>query len=572
MVNLLQDLRYAIRILAKSPGFTATVVLSLALGIGANTAIFSLIDAVMLESLPVRNPAELLLLNWSAQQWPTFVQTGSGSFSQDKTGRLTSTAFSYPVFKELQDNKAVFTDTFAFVSAGKVNLDEDGNVELAEGELASGQYFSGLGVKAAAGRLLMDFDDKPDAPSTAVISYGYWQRRFGRSLSAVGKVIAINGIPFTIVGVTPPEFVGVRPGTELDIWMPLSTQPLVKPGWTNKGQSKFLERGDWWLLVMGRLKRGVSQQSALTHLNVVFQHSVIDPSAKLSEPDQPKSASAQTGWLALGFVPAGKGLQSLRDEFSKPLFIMMTVVGLVLLIACANVANLMLSRAPLRSKDMAIRMAIGAERRRLIRQLLTESILLASVGGVLGLLLAYHVTRFLVDQIASGSTPINLSVRPDLYVLGFTAAVSMCTGVVFGLAPAFRSTCFDLTSTLKENSKGSARHRHAWMESGRVLVVWQVAISFVLLVGTGLFVRTLVNLENVDTGFDRRDVLLFDIDPTQNGYKGVRLSQFYQELRERTEALPGREIRYLFDAPTRSRWHGDAHLFGSKRYSESKCK
>jgi predicted permease len=551
--TLIRDVRYGLRMLVKSPGFTAVVVVSLALGIGANTAIFSLIDAVMLKMLPVRDPEQLTLLNWAAQGSPGvmpangIIHSLTGNMDQDKTGRFTSRSFSYPTFEQIHDRNDVFSRVFAFADPDRVNLNVNGQPRWAEAELVSGDYFSGLGLAAVAGRRITEADDQAGAAPVAMISYGCWERQFGREASVVGKAIAINNVPFTIIGVTPPEFFGLQPGRSLDLWLPLHTQPQVEPSWAQGGHSKFIANDDWWVVIMGRLKPGVSEQQAGAELEVAFQQSMAaqeEAARKTSPPQKPSDdetpAGAQ-GLPHLELTPASKGLDYLRWEFSKPLFILMAVVGLVLLIACANVANLLLARATVRQKEIAVRLAIGAGRRRLVRQLLTESVLLAALGGVVGLALAYWATSLLVAFMSSGREPVALSVHPDLRVLGFNAAVSLFTGVLFGLAPAFRGTRLDLTPALKESAGGGSlgAHRGARSRLGKALVIAQVAASLLLLVGAGLFVRTLQNLETLNVGFNRYNILLFGIDPTQNGYKGERLASFYQELQRRLEALPG---------------------------------
>jgi predicted permease len=553
MGTLLQDLRYGLRMLSKNPGFTTVAVLTLALGIGANTAIFSLIDAVMLRMLPVRNPEQLTLLTWAAKGSPgimpanDIIHSLSGNMDQDKTGRFTSTSFSYPTFEQIHARDDVFSKVFAFADPDPVNFNVNGQADWANAELVSGDYFSGLGIAAVAGRTITEADDKAGAAPVAMVSYGYWERRFGREATVVGKAITVNSVPFTIIGVTPPEFFGLQPGRSLDVWLPLYTQPQVEPSWTEEGRSKFIRNDDWWVLIMGRLKPGISEPQARAALEVAFQQSMVaqeeatQKSGLLQESSKRGSLAGAQDLPHLELAPASKGLDNLRQEFSKPLFILMTVVGLVLLIACANVANLLLSRATTRQKEIAVRLAIGAGRRRLIRQLLTESVLLATLGGVTGLALAYWATSLLVAFMSSGREPVALGVDPDVRVLGFTAAVSVLTGILFGLAPAFHGTRLDLTPALKE-SPGSGplgAFRGARSGLGKALVVAQVAMSLLLLVSAGLFVRTLRNLENLNVGFNRYNILLFGIDPTQNGYKGERLASFYQELQRRLEGLPG---------------------------------
>lgn len=525
--TLIQDLRYGVRMLRRNPGFTTVVVLSLALGIGANTAIFSLIDAVMLKILPVRNPEQLVLLNWTSPKWPPGVI---------QSGYDASTSFPYPSLEQFRTQTQIFSSVFGFapLSFGKVTIRIDGQASLVAGEMVTGSYFSGLGVSPVLGRAITDEDEKDNAPRVAVISYGYWARQFGRDPSAVGKAITLNEVPFTIVGVAPLEFFGVEPGRAPDLWVPVTDQPELRPWGAqpfSAGRSLFTAADWWWLMIMGRLQPGVSRQQARAVLDVPFGQSIT---AGLNPPPKPED------FPHLKLSPASKGLDNLRLKFSKPLLLLMTVVGLVLLIACANVVTLLLSRATARQKEIGVRLALGASRARLVRQLLTESVLLAGIGGALGLLFAYWGSDALLALMSSGRQPITLNIRPDPRVLGFTAAVSVLTGILFGLAPAFRATHVDVTPALKESAGtvSTAGYRPR-LGLGKLLVIAQVTMSLLLLIGAGLFVRTLVNLENQNLGFDRHNLLLFGIDPTQKGYKGLRVIDLYGRLLERIQALPG---------------------------------
>jgi len=522
-------------------------VLTLALGIGANTAIFSLIDAVLLRMLPVRDPQQLLLLNWASHGWAEGIMEGiAGNMDHDKSGRWTSTSFSYPIYEQIRTRNRVFSRVTALAGNGsELNVSYNGQPARADGELVSGTFFSAMGVQPVLGRALNPDDDRIGANPVAVISYGYWGRRFGRDPGIVGRTITVNSAPFAIVGVSPPEFYGVQPGRAVEVWLPLHAQPQVEPRWspgmpepgrqTRPHPASLLATRDmWWVVIIGRLKSGVSEQEAHAELESILQQTIaadVKPSTK------PETIPH------LGVDAASKGLSYLRLEFSKPLSILMVVVGLVLLIACANVANLLLARATSRQKEIAVRLAVGAGRSRLVRQLLTESVMLAGLGGAVGLVLAFWGTDLLVAFMTSGREPISLNVTPDPLVLGFTAAVSMYTGILFGLSPALRSTRVDLTPTLKESAgelwTAMRGKRGLRWGLGRGLVTTQVALSLLLLVGAGLFVRTLTNLEHVNAGFNERNLLLFGIDPTQDGYKGQRLADFYQELARRLQALPG---------------------------------
>ncbi len=525
--TLISDLRYILRTLAKNPAFATVTVLTLALGIGVNTAIFSLINVVMFKSLPVKQPERLALFQWASESWPIMIPSLRGSWGTDKSGRVVSTSFTPAAFEEVRAKNQVLSGICAFFDADRLNLVVGGQAGLAVADLVSGDYFSTLGVIPILGRALTPADDRPEAPRAAVISYGYWMRRFGGDASVVSKSVTLNGIPFAIVGVTPPEFFGIRPGRSVDLWAPIQSEKQVLP-------DDDWNRTNWYLLMMGRLKPGLSQSQALPNLQVIFRQSVTAGIKSL-----PKEAEIPH----LELAPGSKGLDSLRSEFSQPLLILMTAVGLVLLIACANVANLLLERAISRRREIAVRLALGAGRGRLIRQLLTESAALSIAGGAAGLLLAYWADNLLVVMMSSGRNPIALHARPDVYVLAFTASLSIFTALLVGLAPALQGTRLDLTPALRAGRSGatSAPRRFAGLRFSlaKGLVVTQVAVSLVLLVGAGLFVRTLANLESENIGFNRSNLLLFAIDPTQQGYKGERLARFYDELQNRLRAIPG---------------------------------
>jgi predicted permease len=524
--TLLQDLRYGLRQLARSPGFTAVVALSLALGIGANTAIFSLINAVMLRALPVQNPRGLVLLNRTRGQGIMAISSDNGSDN--------SSPFSFPDFEEFRAHNQGFSSLFGFVPLGKPNINIDGQASLVQGELVTADYFSGLGVVPILGRALTGEDVKPSAPRAAVISYGFWSRQFGRNPAALGKGITVNGVPTTVVGVAPPEFFGVQPGRAIDLWLPLAGEATLLPYGmkSTPGNRPLFAARDWnWLIVMGRLKPGVSEQQAASQLDVLFQQSMA---AELKKPLKPGPVQH------LRLEPAARGLAILRQEFSRPLWILMSIVGALLLIACANVATLLVARSSVRQKEIAVRLSLGAPRQRLVRQLLTESVLLAVLGGVLGLLFAFWGSRALVLLMSSGGEPLSMSVRPDATVLAFTAAVALLTGILFGLVPALRSTRVDLTPALKARTGElpvvSQRSRQVL---GKSLVIAQVAMSLPLLIGAALFVRTLRNLENQNFGFNPHHLLLFAVDPAKAGYTPERQEQFYRQLLARLQALPG---------------------------------
>ncbi|HEV2396230.1 MAG TPA: ABC transporter permease [Candidatus Sulfotelmatobacter sp.] len=525
--SLWQDLCYGLCMLRRSPGFTAVAVLTLALGIGANTAIFSIVDAVMLRFLPVRNPKQLVLLN----------RTGGLNVVQSDNGSPNAEPFSYPTFEAIRAHNHVFSEVFGFVPLDvpgyeKANVNISGQASLAEAELVTGDYFSGLGVSPIIGRIIGPQDEKAEAPRTAVISYGYWSRRFGHNSAALGTTIVIDGVPFTIVGVTPPLFFGVQPGRAVDVWVPLRDDPKLLPyGMTAAPGSgdPFSSRDWWWLMIMGRLKSGVTTQQAAAQVEVLFQQSIAGSFKE--KPKVPPHIKIESGQ---------QGLANLQQQFSKPLWILMVVVGMVALIACANIAGLLIARSQTREREIALRLSLGASQRRVVRQLLTESVLLASVGGLLGLLLAYWGSRALLLLMSSGGHALNLALQLNPEVLAFTAGVSVLTAILFGLAPALRSARTDLNSALKEAPgarPSSSRLKRS--RAGSLLAISQVALSLLLLVGAGLFVRTLQNLANQNLGFNQHDLLLFAVDPAKEGYKGQALIDFYERLLRHLQVLPG---------------------------------
>ena len=519
----MNDLKFAFRQLLKNPGFAAVAVLTLALGIGANTAIFTVVNAVLIRSLPVKNPNELVQV----------LVTGL-------SGQPNYT-FSYPFYERLRDGGRSLSGLFAAGGVGREDrmiVPNGGNaeVEFVRAQAVSGNFFSVLGVPALLGRTITDTDDRPGNPqAVAVISHSFWQRRFGGDASVVGKTISFDDVPFTIVGVTPPGFFGFQPGDNPDLWWPLQIAPQVGRG---------LNEGSGWLRLMGRLSPGVEREQAEADLAVTYQHYRDEFAASRTAK---WSAEQRRGFFALKFQlwPGHAGWTGLRDQFRQPLLILMAVVAAVLLIACANVASLLLARAAARRREFSIRSALGAGRLRVIRQLLTESLLLAAVGGLLGLLFAQGGTHVLLAFMRLQDDPVSFNVAPDARVLLFTITASLLTGLLFGLAPAFHSSRLDLAAALK----GTAANVAAGIERQRSLqslVVVQVGLSLVLLVGAGLFIRTLRHLKELDAGFNRENVILFNID-FANRPEVARWATFYKELVARLETLPGVRAASLFN-------------------------
>ncbi|HEV2340277.1 MAG TPA: ABC transporter permease [Candidatus Acidoferrales bacterium] len=652
------DLRYAWRMIRKSPGFAAIAILTLALGIGANTAIFSLIDAVMLRSLPVENPSELVLLKWSARNGPVihgYMSAGDCTMPRGMLGAANpyGCSFSEPMFRAFEKS-GTFAGVAAFANSGRLDLSGNGAASFVNGQLVSGSFFRTMGLRAAAGRLIEPADDAPQAAPVAVLNYGYWQSAFGGDRAAVGRTIELNNEAYTIIGVAEQRFTGITPGSDFDVWLPLADGQRVDPlRWQNRqGDVTF-----WWLTIVGRLKPATSLAQTQASVSALFSNEMLHgevpifeaggrggpggpglmpsgggvrammqiggpppgggpgpggapgaapapkggnapimapapagegkaqmmvaPGAGRVGPAQgkipaggnvefggpvspangkrvpaqgpnggargenarPSTLSAPGDNPAITLLPAQSGLTGSRTRYENPLYVLMLAVGIILLIACANVAGLMLARSAARQKEIAVRLVLGAGRARVIRQLLTESVMLSALGGVLGIFFAYWGAETIVSFVSSNQTrALGFATGIDTRVLGFTAAVSLLTGILFGMAPAFRGARVDLTPALKEGegATGSGgRGAGKWFSAGNALVVAQMALAIVVLVGAGLLVRTLANLRGVDVGFDSRNLVIFGIDPSLAGYKDAQLDAFYGDLKDRLAAAPG---------------------------------
>lgn len=626
--DLWQDIRYGLRMLRNSPGFAAVAVLTLALGIGANTAIFSLIDAVMLRSLPVEKPSELVVLKWSARKAPRiFGYMSSGDCPSNlrfNAANPSGCSFSEPMFQKIRHGNQ-FAGVAAFANSGPLSMTGNGPASMVNGQLVSGDFFHTLGLKAAAGRVLDLGDDSPTAAPVAVLNYGYWQGSFGGSRDVVGHTIELNGVAFTIIGVVEQRFTGVTPGSDYDVWLPLAAgRRISNPRMWDDRQDKATY---WWLTILGRLKAETPMLRAQAAISGMFRNEMLNGAIPLFEmgagrtgPPEPRGGGrpgsrpmvmggppqagsravppapgdgAQNAVVVGGPVPpptgatggqrpariqapfspgaqgqappeaanepttlskpddeptvtlvnAQTGLTGTRGRFENPLYVLMFAVGIILLIACSNVAGLMLARAAARQKEMALRLALGAGRMRIVRQLLTESLLLAGTGGVLGIFIAWWGSHAIVSFVSNNQPrPLTFATGLDLRVLGFTVAISLFTGILFGLAPVFRSVRVDVTPALKEGFSASKKISHGGGRRfgiGNALVVTQVALAIVVLVGAGLLVRTLQNLRNIDVGFDSHNLVIFGINPSLAGYKDAQINSFYRDLQGRLTETPG---------------------------------
>jgi macrolide transport system ATP-binding/permease protein len=527
--QVMQDVRYSVRSMLKNPAFTALAALSLALGIGANTAIFSFMDALMLRWLPVGNPERLVALNWHAsisRMRGSVVHSGSGSMWKEGDG-TTSGLFPYPSFDILR-NTGAFSNIFGYFPMRSANLFARGQAEEMAGELVTGGYFRGAEVLPAAGRFLVEEDDRAGAAPVAVLGFSLAQRRFGDAASAVGESVQINNRPYMVAGVAPPGFSGLEPAESPQFYIPLHIGEAAR---------SFGDDHYYWLLISARLRPATEMAQVQAHIAPVFHRWVESTAANDEE-------RAHLPELVL--TSGAKGLDTLRREYSKPVFVLLAMVALILAIACANIANLLLARAAARRREMAVRLSIGAGRWRVIRQLLTESLLLASIGGTAGILIAIWGVQSLTLLLSSGPRPLTL--KPDLnwHVLAAAVALSMLTGVLFGLAPALQATRVDVMPALKEVRANDGSRR---VTLSHLLVVGQIALSLLLVLGAGLFLRTLSVLESVQLGFNRENVLLFKLDAAQAGHKAPEILSFYRDLQARFGSIPGVRMASVAQTP-----------------------
>jgi predicted permease len=516
----------------KQKSVTAIALLSLALGIGANTALFSVVDAVLLKTLPVKEPAALVLFEWRAG--PSFRTSGMSGYEE-------TSLFRHDVFTRMRQAHVAapdspLSDFFAFAPLSELNAVVGQQAEVITGQAVSGGYYTALGVQPVLGRAITDDDDRPGAAPVVVLSHQFWQERFSADPSVIGQSLKLNQQPFTIIGVTPSAFngtlqVGFRPAVTVAI----ASDPLLYGGnsWL-LGTAN--EPGLWALNLMGRLKPGATYEQARAILNGAFQAAALEVMPPPRRSDDPAQLDPKD-YPRLIAESGSRGMLDERRDYAPTIYALFIVVALVLLIACANVANLLLARAALRGPEISVRLAVGAGRWRLIRQLLTESALLASVGGALGVLVAMWGNSALLalTDKDTGLVPSNVDLSVNWRVLAFTLAASLLTGVLFGLAPAWRATNLDLTTALKQGRRTTG----AVSRLSKGLIVAQVALSLLLLVGAGVFLRTLRNLQSVNLGFNQENLLVFRLQPEQAGYKDERLLQFYQRLFERLDNLPG---------------------------------
>ncbi|MBV8896407.1 MAG: ABC transporter permease [Acidobacteriaceae bacterium] len=533
--QVVQDIRYALRAMQGNKLFTALAIVSLALGIGANTAIYSFMDAILIRAMPVKQPEQLAILLWSTtKEWPAVAHDQDGTAYGEPGRGTTSPNYPYPSYEFLRTNNRVFSTLFGYAQAGRLNVVIDGQAQLGQGQYVSGNYFSGLGIEPAAGRLIAPDDDRLGAAPIVTIAYDLWQQRFGGRADAVGKTILINGAAFVITGITPPEFYGVEPQSAPVVFIPIHDLSIVNTNRDFDMKKAFADGNAYWIEMMARLKPGITLAQAQTETAAQFQQWVAHTATTEKE-----RATLPHLWLQEG----KSGVDALRREYSKALYTLMTMVALILTIACANLANLLLARATARRREIAVRLSLGAGRLRVIRQLLTESLLLSLFGGLLGMFLGSAGVRFLTLLLANGNPNFTLRAQLDWRVLAFTLAITFLAGLLFGIAPAIQATKVDVTPALKETraSSATARKRHFGLRVGasHVLVTSQIAISLVLVAAAGLFVRTLENLHSVDIGFNRDRLLVFDLNAATAGYKDAELPGFYDELRRRFAALPG---------------------------------
>ena len=545
---LTQDGRYALRMLYQNPAFAAVAILSLALGIGANTAIFTMIDTVLLRSLPVDHPEQLVVF----------------AVNPDKP----SVSSNYPDYEYIRDHNKSFSGVIAYELGGMpvaMEVPSEGaqtRPQLVTHTLVSGNFFDVLGVRPALGRLLTPADNKvEDAHPWVVLDYAFWQRRFGGDPRVVGRAVRLNGSPLTIVGVTSSGFTGPTVGAHPDVYLPIMEMREMM-----RGVREWNSRRVWWLTIMGRLKPGVTMQAASAEADVLWKQILAHAPEQRRVPAYDKDYARRNRGT---FLPGAGGYSFLRNQIQKPLMVLMITVALVLLIACANVANLLLARAASRQREIAIRLAIGAGRGRLVSQLVIETLVVSLLGGLLGIAFAWWGVRVLVTFLPRRIVPINLDISPDWRLLAFSLGISLAAGLLCGLVPALQATRPSLTAALKNEIAAIGRVR---FDLRRALVVAQVAMSLLLLIGAGLFVRSLRNLRTLDPGFVRENVMVVQVNPQASGYKGQRLRNFYERLLAQVQTLPNVRVASLASlTPLEgSRWNNNITAEGYHRKADEK--
>jgi len=547
--SLLQDLRFGMRMLCKSPGFTAVAVATLALGIGANAAIFSMINAVMLRPLPVRDAQQLVVFGWRVKSEIKY--HGYDSYEDcDQDSATDGCSFSLPFFERFRSDAKFFSNLAAFSGPMQLNVSGNGPASIGRGELVSGNFFETLGVEMSLGRPISPDDDNISSP-VVVLSYAYWKGQFASDPNVLGHTIRLNGAPCTIIGVASRNFTNLAAGKTQDLFVPLHSLNRLNLG--PDGESVLTDPQSWWAVIVGRLKPGVSLDQAQSAASAFFYNEMIYGAKPMSKAQD---------YPSISLLPLNRGLSGRRGRYAVLLYILMVAVGTVLLIVCANVAGLTLARSNARQREVAVRLALGGARHRVARQLLTESVMLSIVGGVAGLLVAQWGVRVLQLMLSAASDePFSFIVSPDWRVFSFSLCISALTGLLFGIAPALRLTQVNLSPALKEGPSTFQGRSVRGVRLSGALVVAQVALCVLVLVSAGLLVRTLRDLRSIDPGFDSNNILLFAVDPSVLNYDEDHIQNLYRQLRDRFATLPGVTSASYSSVPLLSGWLKRTELY-----------